>query len=235
MNETDVINETDEIKFCFSSFSILLHSTQQKEFRQNIYQDNAAFAFTSLGVKYDESISGHGLYVFKIHGGLWHLDGTILPEHGETPHFSQVYIYDPSEALRHRQHNNHNSLIPETLNELQEMMQACNRFVHLYRQALERLRDQPDGGINVQARLTYKPHTDRRRYNIPTGNEIAIVLPGEGMAEDGRDIILQLKGGGLQRIREYSPTYIPLHYVLLFPRGELGWHSNIPLQGQTSR
>ena len=40
-----------------------------------------------------------------------------------------------------------------------------------------------------------------------------------------------LKGGSLKRIHEGNLVYAPLHYVLLFPRGELGWHKDILLRG----
>jgi len=78
-----------------------------------------------------------------------------------------------------------------------------------------------------------KAHTDPQRYNIPTSDDVAIILPSDGMPEgDRHDIILHLKGGGLKKIHEGQPAYAPLHYVLLFPRGELGWHWNIPVVGK---
>ena len=93
---------------------------------------------------------------------------------------------------------------------------------------MERLWNQ-SGGADGQARLTYTAHTDRRRYNISTGNEITIILPGENITADHREIIVQLKGGSLKRIHQGNHEYPPLHYVLLFPRGELGWHKDIIL------
>ena len=46
---------------------------------------------------------------------------------------------------------------------------------------------------------------------------------------DNHDIILRLKGGGLQRISHLHPSYSSsLHYVVLFLRGEDGWHPDIP-------
>ncbi|CAG8614963.1 6624_t:CDS:2 [Gigaspora rosea] len=42
-----------------------------------------------------------------------------------------------------------------------------------------------------------------------------------------RDIILRLRGGPLECIHEGHPAYLPLHYVLLFPYSELGWHSEL--------
>ena len=38
-----------------------------------------------------------------------------------------------------------------------------------------------------------------------------------------------LHEGGLQKISELHPSYDPLQYVLLFPRGDDGWHENISL------
>ncbi|CAG8689934.1 17458_t:CDS:1, partial [Cetraspora pellucida] len=42
------------------------------------------------------------------------------------------------------------------------------------------------------------------------------------------DIILQLHEGPLKRISELHRAYQPLHYVLMFPRGEDGWYPYIP-------
>ena len=72
---------------------------------------------------------------------------------------------------------------------------------------------------------------DARRYNLPTVEEIAAVVPGDGSenVSQHRDIILRLQGGGLRRISHLHPSYLCLHYVLFFPQGEKGWHLNIPL------
>src|SRR5436190_19683845 len=52
---------------------------------------------------------------------------------------------------------------------------------------------------------------------------------GQETENQNRDIILQLHEGGIQRISEIHRAYTPLHYVLMFPRGEDGWHPNIPI------
>ena len=63
-----------------------------KAFRENICQYNAALAFTSLGAKLDHNVTGKcgGPYVFKIHGELYHHQGTLLPEDGGTPCYAQL-------------------------------------------------------------------------------------------------------------------------------------------------
>ena len=75
---------------------------------------------------------------------------------------------------------------------------------------------------------------DERRYNLPTVEEVAAIVPGDGSqnVRVGHDIILCLQGGGLRRISNLHPSYLPLHYVLFFPYGEEGWHLEIPLQNQ---
>ncbi|KIK50668.1 hypothetical protein GYMLUDRAFT_65175 [Collybiopsis luxurians FD-317 M1] len=89
-------------------------------------------------------------------------------------------------------------------------------------------RENPGSSNNSACvRLHFLETTDSRRYNLPAVEENAVVLPGPGEATDHQDIILQHKAGPLKRIYETNPAYAPLHYVLLFPRGELGWHCRI--------
>jgi hypothetical protein len=55
-------------------------------FREHICQYNAAFAFTSLGVKIYHRVTGTtGPYSFKINGELHHLSKALLPEPDEAP------------------------------------------------------------------------------------------------------------------------------------------------------
>jgi hypothetical protein len=68
---------------------------------------------------------------------------------------------------------------------------------------------------------------DRRRENLPTGNEVALLIPEEEDKPGGRDLILarrpapgSAEGASLKRIHFTHPAYMPLHYVLLFPDGE---------------
>ena len=50
---------------------------------------------------------------------------------------------------------------------------------------------------------------------------------GQEIEHQNRDIILQLHEGSIQQISEIHCAYTPLYYVLIFPRGEDGWHPNI--------
>ncbi|GFZ19875.1 hypothetical protein Acr_28g0005800 [Actinidia rufa] len=95
--------------------------------------------------------------------------------------------------------------------------------------AYELLNQSEQAGEHLIADLHYSVATDKRRYNLPTSDEIAVILPGDGTEVNGmRDIVLHLRGNNeLMRISECHPAYLPLHYVLLFPRGELGWEPQL--------
>ena len=97
---------------------------QAKEFRENIRRYNNALAMTSLGCKVDESVNrGNGPYVFKVHGRLSHMAGSLLPQEGESPVFAQLYIYDPADALdRRMQHEANQGLNCQVMAELQDML-----------------------------------------------------------------------------------------------------------------
>jgi len=72
---------------------------------------------------------------------------------------------------------------------------------------------------------------DRRHYNASDASvrEIAVILQGnEDEVRDSQDIIIYHKhSDGLQCISDCHPFYLCLHYVLLFPTSQLGWHSAI--------
>ncbi|KZP22144.1 hypothetical protein FIBSPDRAFT_1018870, partial [Athelia psychrophila] len=201
-------------------------TSQSREFLENIRQYNAAFAFTSLGVKQDHAVNaGTGPYVFRIQGQLCHRAGALLPQPGHVPSYAQLYIHDPRTALQYRQHRNGN-VREDTMQILQNAISASHYYAHLYKHAHEVLREHNDVP-DVSIRLRCAPSQDRRRYNLPTADEVAVILPGDGsQPTDSRDIILRLRApeGPLQRISDGHAAYACLHYVLLFPHGEDGWH-----------
>ena len=51
---------------------------QAKNFRQNIRNYNSAMAFASFGANLTTT-AGHGPYVFRIHGQIYHRSGTLYP------------------------------------------------------------------------------------------------------------------------------------------------------------
>jgi uncharacterized protein YfaA (DUF2138 family) len=67
---------------------------------------------------------------------------------------------------------------------------------------------------------------------VPTADEVTALMVGDGSeVVDRRDVVLAQQASPLQRISELHVGYMALHYSLLFPYGEDGWHSNILLNG----
>jgi len=201
-------------------------SPHSLECKTNIRQYNSAFAFTSLGVKVDQSVTvGSGPYSFWISGELHHLSGALLPPPGNAPVFAQIYIHDPLEQLAQREQNNRN-LNFAVMNIIQGVLNDNHPYVQLYRHAYEVLREKPpEEHHTVAIRLRAERNQDLRRYNLPTANdEVAAIIPGDGSENhsDHHDIILRMRAGGLRRISHLHPSYFTLHYVLLFPHGEDG-------------
>ncbi|XP_019149863.1 PREDICTED: uncharacterized protein LOC109146663 [Ipomoea nil] len=80
----------------------------------------------------------------------------------------------------------------------------------------------------VKIKLLGKRKKDARTYNLPEVSEVAALIVGDLDTSIGeRDIVLQTKGGQLQRISELNPSYLPLQYPLLFPYGEDGYREDI--------
>ncbi|ETW84686.1 hypothetical protein HETIRDRAFT_314300, partial [Heterobasidion irregulare TC 32-1] len=202
-----------------------------KSFRLNIRQYNSAFAFTSIAAKLSDHVTTtSGPYAFKIHGELYHQMGTLLPPNHLRPSYAQLYVIDPQAALNERNNANPN-LKSEIMNNLQDMFHEHNPYVPLYRHAYQIMADKNPGERDkLAARIAVLPNTDHRRYNEPTADEVAAIIPGSGDEEVDlhRDIVVRYNHGGLKHFSHLHPHYSPLHYVTLFPHGEQGFYPNIP-------
>ncbi|CAG8521646.1 11109_t:CDS:2 [Scutellospora calospora] len=143
------------------------------------------YAFTSLGANIDEFIlHSHSPYSFHISGELCHLTGSLIPE-------------------------------PNTEAEIQKVLCKYHTFYLLYKQAHKILQAQQNNirESDLIIYLHFNKSNDQHRYNLPTADEIAIILSSNrSLPELIRDIVLQLQGGQLQRIHEGHSAYLTLHY-----------------------
>lgn len=77
------------------------------------------------------------------------------------------------------------------------------------------------------------PEDHARTYNLPTSNEVAILLP-TNLADEvsSRVVVCDYRANqtipGLQRFTDTHRSYDPLSYPLLFPFGTDGFHLGIP-------
>lgn len=152
----------------------------------------------------------------------------MQPAPGRPLTYAQLYIYDPQTA-----HDNHCSLNenlnPQTLQLLQDVLLEVNPYIQIYQHAFEVIgQDSRDSVYEVTAHLCAAPGCHPWRGNLPVADEVAVVICDSGGEElNLRDIVLHQWSGGLQIISDLHPSYSPLYYVLLFPRGESGWHPDL--------
>ncbi|PBL03182.1 hypothetical protein ARMGADRAFT_1094064, partial [Armillaria gallica] len=205
------------------------NDAQAKDYRDRMWMYNRAFSFTSLGVNEDHSVNLHrrGPPVFRIQGELYHRSGSLLPSHNQAPSYAQLYIYEPRDSIDHRCHNNHD-LRRDTITLLETILRTHHQYALIYRYAAEILEQYGDSS-NKTITLRVDPTSDKRTHNLPTADEVAVILPDCSSLSEYRDIILHRRDGPLKRIHSNHPAYAPLQYVLLFPYGENGWHPELRL------
>jgi len=110
-------------------------------------------------------------------------------------------------------------------------MYNINPYVEVFKMARDMMATE-GAPIDLKLRLIASRTKNAHRYNVPTADEVATLMVGNGFeAIDRRDVVLAQRAGPFQRISELHVGYMALHYPLLFPYDEDGWHLNIPLNG----
>ena len=118
------------------------------------------------------------------------------------------------------------------LKELQDMIKEVNPYAKLYRQAGDIMKENPTEDVKLILRAHAKEtNIDPRRYNLPTGTDVAVILPADvGLPNTlDRDVIVYKNeashhsGKSLMNIKATHPMYDLLMYVLIFPFGDMGW------------
>ena len=193
-------------------------SPYYEEFREKIRAYNTAFQLASLGCNVIRHDVGPRA-TFTVQGNVCHRIGTLLPVRDGEEQFMQVYFLDAGEATERRAAMC-GGLDRAVLNILAAMLHEHNNYVRALQPALAMARGVPNSRIVLSAEN--RPRSEHeRRFNLPIGREVAVLMPGEPRGQ--RDIIVHQRGGGLFRINELNRQYEPLLYVLLYPHGTDGW------------
>ncbi|CAN7057256.1 unnamed protein product, partial [Brassica rapa subsp. trilocularis] len=183
---------------------------QCKQFRETIRVYNALLAFTSIGANIDYSVVfGRGPFTFRIQGKTYHRIGSLIPKPGLPPRYLQLYIFDTANEVKNRlealgQTTSEGKATEATLKVLIEMVDTNNCLAKVFR----RVRDRYEA--NSEEDFTISLISDKgkgKQYDLPQSSEVVGLIVGE-MADTicERDI-----------------------YPLLFPYGEYGFNTEIPL------
>ena len=211
----------------------------QINFRENIRSYNSALSYASMGAKVID-FPGRGPYVFKVHGQTYHKTSHLHSVNGQAPQFAQLYVLDSTQATELRQdHAANEQCIPQVMDQLDRFFRQHNRLAATYTilreieehaalQAIEAGEELPV--VNMVFKRDRQ--SDRRRYNAPTSNEIAMVFVNEdGEPPFKRDIRIYPRNPidsnqPFVNINILSPNLDPMSYPILYPYGEAGWQPN---------
>ena len=128
-----------------------------------------------------------------------------------------------------------NGARPRILQNLQEMLQGCNKFLRDFRTHFESVEDlEQASSQDFRLCLEARRPNESRQYNAATSDEVAAVLPGDG-EDSSRVRSVQLRkrrgvnrqgGSSLQYVNQLCGEYDPLRYPLLLPCATAGWSAN---------
>nr|XP_047123764.1 uncharacterized protein LOC105849148 [Hydra vulgaris] len=176
--------------------------------------------------------SNHGPPCFRICGQIMHRIGNLRPDQNVSPSYCQLYVYDPNTALNFRMEQN-----DCCIRELMELLQTIISQQNPYALAFKNMAQVEDEEMR-QAALVGRPTSvvkmsllegrDRRRYNLPSHDEVPIVFVGDdGAPPPSREVVIHPRGQALKKISSMSANLDPIIYPIFFPRGDAGWHDQL--------
>lgn len=195
--------------------------------RRRIRDYNNALTFTSMVAKgQDHDVAGpKGIFTFCLNGRLHHYVGSTWPKPEEKPCFSQIYTVGDggTQEAKMRQDHQKVKLDDVLLLKLQTTINDTNVYAKLFKNAKEILSHDPGSKLVIKCVKPGKKD-DLKRYNLPTVDEIGMVIPGDGtINKKERNIFLERRYGKLIPINDMHTGYLPMRYVLCFPGGAQQW------------
>jgi len=138
-------------------------------------------------------------------GSIYHR--VIAADSGSHP--IRWYLYDPSALAEEAKTL---KLPPDWIDAVYDALLNVNPFIPEF----ETLSQSQDDTESLAIQLQYPAHV--------TANEVAAVVSLDPAGEPSpRTFVIRRKGGKDQFLDHTSPLIEPMHYVLLFPHGTLGW------------
>ncbi|PWZ10229.1 ATP-dependent DNA helicase PIF1 [Zea mays] len=204
-----------------------------RHFRDNIRFFNGHFSFTSLYCCLDSmttNVRDSGIYTFRAQGMMYHNIKSFGRDGGAEHKHLELYFYDDDPTLEHRYRKcreEHQQKDKEVIRQIVDILRGNPYSEHLRTMGHVENLDDYRIALNLDQTLNQKT------YNTPLTSEVAAVwIEGsEGRGQFSKSVMLHGKDSSSHCIRSYHGCYDALSYPLFFPRGELGWHANIPKVG----
>ncbi|PWZ57558.1 ATP-dependent DNA helicase PIF1 [Zea mays] len=204
-----------------------------RHFRDNIRFFNSHFSFTSLYCCLDSmttNVRDSGIYTFRAQGMMYHNIKSFGREGGAEHKHLELYFYDDDPNLEHRYRKCREECQQkdkDVIKQLVGILRENPYSEHL--RSMGHVENLDDYRITLNLDQTLNQKT----YNTPLTSEVAAVwIEGsERRGQFSKSVMLHGKDRSSHGIRSYHGCYDALSYPLFFPRGELGWHTNIPKVG----
>lgn len=210
-------------------------TSQSKLFLRKIRKFNSCFQMTSFGAtKIVHNEDGRNFEsTFKIQGQVYHQIGSLLPMPDADPKFLQIYFMGDEEQQAHTRciYNHIEQMEEQEIVGILEMfLQNHNQLVRLFKSLSNRLQNDNYVIVIKADKVPYGEHAGT--YNVPTVNEVAVVMAGD--PSERRDIRIQRRDNTVQIIQDNHRSYDALQYPLIFWEGEDGYHLNIKQRNPTT-
>ena len=213
----------------------LLYTRQgpdSQHFLDSIRWFNGHFSFTTFYCDYDRNLASarDGIYTFKANGQIYHNIHSFGTRGDDSSHL-QLYFYDDDPSISHHFRHAREELFQSrdcyVIASLVEILRD-NPYSETFR-SLGQVKDMDE--CRILLNTDYK--LDQRTYNRPLTSEVAVVwVEGNELYRHiDRGITLFGNNNRYYSIKPHHGCYDPLSYPLFFPRGELGWHLDIPKVG----
>ncbi|XP_065664491.1 uncharacterized protein LOC136086143 [Hydra vulgaris] len=167
---------------------------------------NACLSFASFEANVVQPMN-HGLPCFSICDQVFHRIGNLRPNQDVPPTYCQLYIYDPLAAVNFRMQQRGNDLfLSDLMFRLQTIITEENPFALAFKNMaeveVEEIRQAALEGCSVSVvKISLLEGHDRRRYNLPSHNEVAVVFFGEdGAPPASREVVIYPRGHPLKTI-----------------------------------
>ncbi|XP_015927438.1 uncharacterized protein [Parasteatoda tepidariorum] len=170
---------------------------------------------------------------FNIQVQVYHQIGSLLPMPKVHPKFLQIYFMVDEEQQNHtRGVYNHIEQMEEReiVDILETFLQNHNHLIQLFKTLSNRLQNDNYANVIKADKVPYGEHAGA--YNVPTVNEVAVVVAGDPC--ERRDIRIQRRDNTIQIIQDNHRSYDALQYPLIFWEGEDRYHLNIKQRNPTS-
>eukprot|EP00889_Picochlorum_renovo_P006380 jgi/Picre1/33410/NNA_008734.t1 len=189
-----------------------------------------------------------GVSMMVAQGSIYHLLNPI--ETSQDPQYVQIYMMDDQEeelACRIRKMNENSDperqhperreeteAVRRIVGELQSMLHTCNPYVEQFKLVEEQLQEQSkDDVMEFEVDFIEAASNDPHVYNKPHASEVMAVVDDREDPKEKRGLRLLARNRVDCKkpviIRDNSPMYEPLHFVLLYPWGTPGWHTGMGL------